>query len=374
MLGSGIHFARAAFDFLGCPSQIAVIAGFILAVVQERRRIVTVRHNALVASLAVIAGMAIGSANAQEKYKTTFNMSWLPQGSVAGFLVAIDKGYYAAEGLDVNAVRGFGGLRTINEIDQGLFEFGYGNPDGVILNRTKGGKTKLVGSVNATNPGGICFVEGRINPKNVADLKGLTLGAAAGTPVTATFPALLKLNKLPADHIKMVQLQGSVIYSALVDGSINFYECWLGSGKPILEHQARKQNLKIGFLSYEDMDLKTMGSGLATTEALIEKRPDIVQKFVKASYRGYADLLKNPEEGADIVKKMFAESDRAVVLDQIHDINKLVKGPGTDKNGLGWIDPGRADETIKFMGLAYQDVAGKITADDIYTNKFIQAK
>jgi NitT/TauT family transport system substrate-binding protein len=328
----------------------------------------------LVASLAMIACMAVGSANAQEKYKTTFNMSWLPQGSVAGFLVAIDKGYYAAEGLDVNAVRGFGGLRTINEIDQGLFEFGYGNPDGVILNRTKGGKTRIVGAVNATNPGGICFVEGRINPKNVADLKGLVLGAAAGTPVTATFPALLKLNKLPADHIKMVQLQGSVIYSALVDGTINFYECWHGSGTPILEHQARAQNLKIGFLSYEDMGLQTIGSGIATTEAMIEKRPEIVQKFVKATYRGYEFLQKNPEESADIVKKMFSESDRAVVLDQIHDINKLIKGPGADKNGLGWIDPGRADATIKFMALAYDNVGGKISADDLYTNQFIKAK
>jgi NitT/TauT family transport system substrate-binding protein len=331
-------------------------------------------RNGFAATLAVIAGLSIGAANAQEKYKTTFNLSWLPQGSVAGFIVAIDKGYYAAEGLDVNAVRGFGGLRTINEIDQGLFEFGYGNPDGVILNRTKGGKTKLVGGVNAINPGGICFVEGRINPKTVADLKGLTMGAGAGTPTVATFPALLKLNNLPVDHVKIVQMQGSVIYSALVDNTINIYECWLGSGKPILDHQAAKQGLKIGFLSYEDMGVNTIGSGLATTEALIEKRPDIVQKFVKASYKGYDYLQKNPEESADIVKKMFSESDRAVVLDQIHDINKVIKGPGTDKNGLGWIDAKRADATVKFMSLAYPEVGDKIKADDIYTNRFVQTK
>src|SRR4051794_10757065 len=64
-------------------------------------------------------------AFAQAKQKIVFNMSWLPQGSTSGVIVAIDKGYYASQGLDVTAVRGYGGLRTVNEIDQGLFAFGY---------------------------------------------------------------------------------------------------------------------------------------------------------------------------------------------------------------------------------------------------------
>ena len=110
----------------------------------------------------ILAGLAIAartnSGIAQDKYKVVFNLSWLPQGSTSGVMVAIDKGYTTAEGLDVSAVRGYGGLRTVNEIDQGMFEFGYGNPDGVILNRSKGGKTHMVGAINATNPGGICFV------------------------------------------------------------------------------------------------------------------------------------------------------------------------------------------------------------------------
>jgi NitT/TauT family transport system substrate-binding protein len=321
----------------------------------------------------IVAGLALaasfGSAAAQDRYKIVFNLSWLPQGSTSGVVVAIDKGYYVQEGLDVSAVRGFGGLRTVNEIDQGMFEFGYGNPDGVILNRSKGGKARMVGAINATNPGGVCFVENRINPKSVQELKGLTLGAAAGTPVTTTFPALLALNGLPQDHVKIVQLQGSVIYPALVNGTIDIYECWMGSGKPILEHQARAAGLKIGFLSYEDMGLKNIGSGVATTDETIAKRPDVVRKFLKATYRGYEDMIKNPNEGADITKKMFPESDRAVVYDQILDINKLIKGPGVEQHGLGYIDPARARNTYDFVSRTMK--VENVKAEDTFTNQFI---
>ena len=327
------------------------------------------KRSAKLVFASLLLAAATVPALAQDKYKITFNLSWLPQGSTSGVVVAIDKGYYAAEGLDVSAVRGYGGLRTVNEIDQGMFEFGYGNPDGVILNRSKGGKARMIGSINATNPGGVCFVESRVSPKSVKDLKGLTLGAAAGTPVVTTFPALLSLNGLPADHVKIVQLQGSVIYSALVNGTIDIYECWLGSGKPILEHQARAANVKIGFLAYEDMGLHNIGSGVTATDETIAKRPEVVRKFLKATYRGYADMIKNPNEGADITKKMFPESDRAVVYDQVLDINKLIKGPGTEQNGLGYIDPTRARNTFDFVSRTTK--VENVKAEDTFTNQYI---
>jgi len=73
----------------------------------------------------LLASCCVAPALAMDKVK--FNLAWLPQGSTGGILVAIAKGFYAEAGLDVSAVRGYGGQRTVNEIDQGLFEFGYGD-------------------------------------------------------------------------------------------------------------------------------------------------------------------------------------------------------------------------------------------------------
>ena len=118
------------------------------------------------------------------------------------------------------------------------------------------------------------------------ELKGLTLGAAAGTPVTTTFPALLSLNGLPNDHVKIVQLQGSVIYPALVNGTIDIYECWLGSGKPILDHQAAAAEYQDRLSILRKHGAANDRQRVDDTEETIAKQPDVVAKFVKATYRG----------------------------------------------------------------------------------------
>lgn len=320
----------------------------------------------LIASSILSTGLATGAfAESLE-----FNLSWLPQGSTAGIIVAAHNGYYEEEGLDVTPVRGFGGLRTVNELDQGLFKFGYGNPDGIVVNRAAGGSVRLVGSLNATNPGGICYVNERHQINSFEDMEGLTLGGAAGTPVNVTFPALLTMNGLPADHVEIVQLQGSVVTTALIDGTIDIYECWRASGKPLLETQAQEAGVTIGFLSYEEMGLATMGSGIATTDAIIENEPELVEKVLRASYRGYQFLLDNPEESADIVLEMFPEVDREAVLAQIIDINELIIGPGVEENGMGYIDPERAADLVTFISTA-NDLGDAVAAEDIYTNDFI---
>lgn len=323
----------------------------------------------LVASIAISIGSTF-SGVAQEK-PIEFNLSWLPQGSTAGVIVAAHNGYYKDEGLDVKPVRGFGGVRTVNEIDQGLFQFGYGNPDGIVVNRANGGKVRLVGSINAMNPGGICYVKERRNLTSLKDMKGLKLGGAAGTPVHVTFPAMLAEQGLPADHVEIIQLQGSVVTAALLDGRIDIYECWRGSGKPLLDNQAKQAGLTIGFLSYEDLGQKTLGSGIATTDMIIAQKPDLVEKVLRATYRGYKFILDNPEKGADIVVGMFPEVNRSAVLAQIKDINELIMGPGTAEHGMGYVDPKRAADLVSFISMANK-LGNKVRPEDIYTNKFIK--
>lgn len=68
--------------------------------------------------------MALAGAPALALEKVTYNMAWLPQGSSIGVIVAQEQGLFAKEGLDVNIVRGYGGNRTANELDQGQYEFG----------------------------------------------------------------------------------------------------------------------------------------------------------------------------------------------------------------------------------------------------------
>lgn len=326
----------------------------------------TITRLGFAAALALTAALP---ASAQDKVK--FNMSWLPQGSVGGVLVAMHNGYFKDVNIEVEAVRGWGGLRTVNEIDQGLFEFGYGNPVGVVQNRSRGGKTIMIGTINTRWPAGLCYAKERHQPKSLADLKGMTVGAGQGSPVLVVAPAWLEMNGLPRDHLKLVSMEPAVIDPALAEGKVDLAECWLASSWPTLRALGRKNNVTFDWIEYRKFKLDIYGSGLTTTDKIVAEKPDLVRRFVQATYRGYQYQAKEPNAAADALVKMFPGLDRQIAYEQIIEINDLLIDPDLKDRPLGWQREDRMASTVKFITDAYQ-VKEPIKVGDTYTNRFIQ--
>ena len=214
-------------------------------------------------NVVVVTAVLATPALAQEK--VTYNMAWLPQGSSIGVIVAQDRGYFRDAGLDTNIVRGYGGNRTANELDQGQFEFGYVDPISLILNRSNGGKIRMVGAINTRWPAGVCYVTKRNQPKSIDDLKGLTLGGGAGSPVHNVVPAWLEMNGKPRDFIKLVRLDPAVVDASFMEGRTDLAECWQASNRPVLAKLANAAGVQVAWLNYADYGLDAYGSGFATS-------------------------------------------------------------------------------------------------------------
>jgi NitT/TauT family transport system substrate-binding protein len=319
--------------------------------------------------VALAAALAVMPALAQEK--VTYNMAWLPQGSSIGVIVAQDRGYFREVGLDTNIVRGYGGNRTANELDQGQYEFAYVDPISLILNRSNGGHIKMVGAINTRWPAGVCYVAQRNRPKSIDDLKGLTLGGGAGSPVHNVVPAWLEMNGKPRDFIKLVRLDPAVIDTSFMEGKTDLAECWQASNRPVLAKLAKAAGVQVGWLNYADYGLNAYGSGFATSDAMIQKKPDTVRKFLQASYRGFQEAFANPEAAADTLIKMFPASDRAIALAQIKETADIMTDPQAKAQGLGYLREDRMTSTLNFVDKAY-DVKGKVKLSDIYTNAFLK--
>lgn len=320
-------------------------------------------------SLAIGLGGASMAASAQEK--VTYNMAWLPQGSSIGVIVAKQQGLFEKEGLAVDIVRGYGGNRTANELDQGQYEFGYVDPVSLILNRMNGGKIRMVGAINTRWPAGICFDTKRHQLKNVDGMKGLTMGGGASSPVQNIVPAWLEMNGKPKDFVRLLRMDPAVVDASLVEGRIDLAECWLASNRAVLQKRAQDAGVTLQWLNYSDYGLDAYGSGFATTEKLIQDKPEIVRKFLKASYQGFDFAIKNPQEAADAMLKLFPTVDPAVALQQIQEINELIVDPKQKDKGLGYMSAERMNSTVQFVDKAF-DVQGKVKPEDIYTNDFLK--
>lgn len=319
-------------------------------------------------TVSLTVGCVWGVANAQDK--VTYNMAWLPQGSSIGVIVAQEKGYFREAGLDARIVRGYGGNRTANELDQGQFEFGYVDPISLVLNRANGGKIRLVGAINTRWPAGICFNAGKHNIKSLDDMKGLLLGGGSASPVHNVVPAWLDSNGKPKDHIRLLRMDPAVVDASLIEGRIDLAECWRASNRAVTYKQAEQAGVKVGVVEYRDFGLDAYGSGFATNEDTVLKRPDVVKRFLKAAYRGFEFARSQPQEAADVMLKMFPTVDRAVALQQIKDINDLIVDPDAKEKDLGHLRDDRMRATVMFVDKAF-GLGGKVQVKDTYTNDFL---
>jgi NitT/TauT family transport system substrate-binding protein len=321
-------------------------------------------------SLGLLVGITcslllLSVARAQEK--VTFNMSWLPQGSVIGTAVAIDKGWFKEAGLDVSMMRGYGGNRTANELDQSQFDVGYVDPVSLMLNRSNGGKIRMIGAINTEWPGAICYQSKQREVKSLDDLRGLRMGGGSASPVQNIVPAWLELNGKPRDFVRMLRLDPAVVDASLIEGKIDLAECWRASNRAVLKKQASAAGVTLAWMEYSAYGLDSYGSGFAAREETIARKPEVLRDFLRMSYRGYDFARTNPDQAADIMVKLFPTADRAIILEQIQDINQLIVDKGAADKGLGYLREDRMKSSFAFISNAF-DLKDKVALGDLYTN------
>ena len=80
--------------------------------------------------LAAASALAATAASAQTPIK--FSLDFKFEGPAAPFVVAIDKGYFKAEGLDVTIDTAGGSLEPINRVASGTYDMGFGDINSLI--------------------------------------------------------------------------------------------------------------------------------------------------------------------------------------------------------------------------------------------------
>jgi len=184
-------------------------------------------------------------------------------------------------------------------------------------------------------------------------------------------PAWLEMNGKPRDYVRLLRMDPAVVDAALIEGKTDLAECWRGSNRAVLRKQAASAGVKVNWLEYSDFGLNAYGSGFAATEETIRTKPDLVRRFLKASYQGYEFAQANPEQAADIMVKMYPTVDRGVALEQIRDISELLVDPQSPDRRLGYLREDRIAATTAFVDKAF-GLAGKIKPEQTYTNDLLK--
>jgi ABC-type nitrate/sulfonate/bicarbonate transport system substrate-binding protein len=150
--------------------------------------------------LAAIGALGLEPGHATAADKVTFVTDFGYNGRHAYYFVALDKGYYAKQNLDVDIVRGQGSANAVKQVASGTAQLGFADTSVVILGRGNDQiPTKLVAIVYAKSPLAIYVLKdsGITKPK---DLEGKKLADTAFSAVPKLFAAYAQAAHIDANR------------------------------------------------------------------------------------------------------------------------------------------------------------------------------
>ncbi len=309
---------------------------------------------------------AAGSASAADKVK--FALDWIPYGKHAMFYVNIDKGFWKEAGLDVQMTRGFGSGDTVKRIASGTDDFGFASVGNMIAARSRGAELKMVGMIHDKTLETVATLVGNKITKP-SDLVGKKIGSPEANASRVIFPAFANINKFDDKKVTWVNMTVPATTPSLLAGRVDailiFY-----TEKPTVDAASKKVGKTPLYMLYADHGMATYGNGLLVSENTLKNKPDLVKRFLAATYKGIAWSVENPQEAVDIFIKHnpaispdLARKHFDIAVDSLLSANAL-------KEGIGHMTRDRMVFTNDLI-TKHMKLPKKTAVEEVYTNEFL---
>jgi NitT/TauT family transport system substrate-binding protein len=319
----------------------------------------------------VAAVIFSGAALAQKELAVRFALDWRFEGPAAPYFVAIDKGYYKQEGLNVSIDPGSGSVEGINRVASGAYEVGFADINSLIKYRDnpRNLPVKAILMIYDTPAFSIVSLKknGISKPK---DLEGKVLGAPAADGAYAQWPIFVKANNIDASKVKIENIGFPVREPMLAQGKVDAIAgFWFSSYMNLKANGVKDEDIVV--IHMRDYGVDLYGNVIVANPEFLRFQPKAAAGFVKATLRGIQDTIRNPEAAIDSLMKRNAIAKRDVELERLKlSLQKNFVTPDVQRNGLGGVDMQRLERSIEQIGLTFQ-YTNKPKAADIFTAQYL---
>jgi NitT/TauT family transport system substrate-binding protein len=289
------------------------------------------------------------AAHAQTKIKMVLN--WKYQGPQAWFFMAQDKGYFKAEGLDVEIDQGEGSSASVLKVASGSYQAGFGDINALInLAATRPADAPVAVYMIYNTPPFTIVVKKDSPIKTPKDLEGKTVGGPANDGALKLFPAFAKVAKIDAAKVNITNmapnLREQMLLRGQVDAIFGFTNTVYFSAKLV----GIDPEKDLRFINYADFGMDLYSNAIVFSRAFVKDNPKAVAGFVKAVNRAINDSLANPEAAMDVVMKREPLLKRDVEKERLlATIKEEMNHPEIAKIGFGDVDPARLKRAIAMV-------------------------
>jgi NitT/TauT family transport system substrate-binding protein len=316
---------------------------------RHRRGAAIVAFAAAISTVVALAPAASGQSSRASLTHVTVMLDWLPRAAHAPFFVAQKMGYFKQQGLDVSVTPGKGSSTTMQLVGHGRFDFGFGDLPTLATARSQGIPDVTLVATNEKSPLAMCSLASSHPLPKPQSLKGLRMGIDPSGSTFVFYKTLLAANGMTRSDEKEFTL-GQPYENYLLQNRVDVIPCYVDAELPIL--QAHAKGKKISVLIGSKWGYNVLGSGLLTTDSMIAKHPDTVQKFVNAYMKASRWVIGHPRQAAQIVADSSAETkgQQGIYLKQLQaDIKYTFTNAVTKQHGLGYMTPGQWRATVAVL-------------------------
>ena len=245
---------------------------------------------ALLVSAATLASIGGGMRPAGAAEKFSYLTSWFAQAEHGGFYQAKATGLYEQAGLDVDVKMGGPQIVGMQLLLAGEVDAIMGYDFQVLQAVEKGLPAVTIGTSFQYDLQGMMT---HADVKSLADLKGKTI-LVASPGRTSWWPWLKAKYGYTDDQTRPYTFNLQPFFA-----DTNTVQQAYPSSEPF---QAQQKGLSVNFFLFANDGYPPYGTTIVTTRKVLETRPDVLRRFVKASMEGWRDYIKNPGPGNALIK------------------------------------------------------------------------
>jgi NitT/TauT family transport system substrate-binding protein len=283
-----------------------------------------------------------------------FSLDGPIEGPSALFLLPLDRGYYKNEGLDVSMEAAANALEPIARVASGSHEMGLADINAYIRFRDQNPAAPVQAIFMVYNRPPYAIVgrksRGISDPKS---LEGKKLGAPAATATAQQWPVFARLNDIDTSKVTLESIALPVripmLAAAQLDAALGYsfrlFVDLKDRGVPVSD---------IVQLQMPNYKLTLYGAAVIVNTKVAAERPDAVRGFLRATIRGFREVIRNPAVGVEPVLRREEQAKKDVEAERLRmAIRENVVTPEVRTNGLGAIDLARLEESMGQIALGY---------------------
>ena len=300
-----------------------------------------------------------------------FTLDWKFQGPTSPFLLAMHEGYYSDEELNVSIDAGKGSAGAVIRVASGAYDMGFADINALIDYNSKNPDKaiKCVMMVYDAPPFSLFSLKshGISGPK---DIPGKTLGAPVFDASYKLFPAFAAQAGFDPNSVPRSNMDPALREAMLARGDVDLISGHYFSSYLDLKSKGVKPEDMV-IMMYSDYGMDFYGNAVIASPKMVREHPEQVRAFVRATFRGLKETIRNPDAGIKATLKTDPLIDAGLERERLDlAISANILTDHVKQSGAGDIVISRMNRAIDQLSLAY-GLERKPDVSEIFTRMFL---